>query len=95
MRAPRLASVCRLAWVAGCRYICWFMAGATATGAGEARQRVVSSSSAMPVARRAIRLAVAGATITQTQSAIELETLISQFLYSKAADASDAPAAKP
>ena len=38
---------------------------------------------------------VAGATITQTQSAIVLETLISQFLYSKAADASDAPAAKP
>ena len=38
---------------------------------------------------------VAGATITQTQSAIVLETLISQFLYSKAADASDAQAAKP
>ena len=38
---------------------------------------------------------VAGATITQTQSAIVLETLISQFLYSKAADASDALAAKP
>jgi len=29
---------------------------------------------------------VAGATVTQTQSAIVLETLISQFLYSKAAD---------
>ena len=38
---------------------------------------------------------VAGATITQTQSAIVLETLISQFLYNKAADASTAPAAKP
>ena len=33
--------------------------------------------------------------IKQIQSAIVLETLISQFLYSKAADASDAPAAKP
>jgi phospholipid/cholesterol/gamma-HCH transport system substrate-binding protein len=33
---------------------------------------------------------VAGATITQTQSAVVLETLISQFLYNKAADASNA-----
>jgi phospholipid/cholesterol/gamma-HCH transport system substrate-binding protein len=35
---------------------------------------------------------VAGATITQTQSAVVLETLISQFLYNKAADASSGPA---
>ena len=33
--------------------------------------------------------------VIETESAIVLETLISQFLYSKAADASDAPAAKP
>lgn len=32
---------------------------------------------------------VAGDTITQTQSAVVLENLISQFLYSKAADSSD------
>ena len=39
---------------------------------------------------------VAGDTITQTQSAVVLENLISQFLYSKAADTgstADAPAA--
>ena len=41
------------------------------------------------------QMLASGATITQTQSAVVLETLISQFLYSKAADASDAPAAKP
>jgi phospholipid/cholesterol/gamma-HCH transport system substrate-binding protein len=38
---------------------------------------------------------VAGDTITQTQSAVVLENLISQFLYSKAADTgspADAPA---
>lgn len=33
-----------------------------------------------------------GDTITTTQSAVVLENLISQFLYSKAADASNAPA---
>jgi phospholipid/cholesterol/gamma-HCH transport system substrate-binding protein len=33
--------------------------------------------------------------ITQTQSAVVLETLISQFLFNKAADASNAPAGKP
>lgn len=38
---------------------------------------------------------LAGDVITQTQSAVVLETLISQFLYNKAADASTAPAAKP
>ena len=35
---------------------------------------------------------VAGDVIRQTQSAVVLENLISQFLYSKAADSSDAPA---
>ncbi|MFM2119212.1 MAG: outer rane lipid asymmetry maintenance protein MlaD [Pseudomonadota bacterium] len=35
---------------------------------------------------------VAGAVITQTQSAVVLETLISQFLYNKAADTGSAPA---
>lgn len=41
---------------------------------------------------------VAGDTITQTQSAVVLENLISQFLYSKAADTgstADAPAPAP
>jgi phospholipid/cholesterol/gamma-HCH transport system substrate-binding protein len=38
---------------------------------------------------------LAGDVITQTQSAVVLETLISQFLFNKAADASDAPAEKP
>ncbi len=37
---------------------------------------------------------VAGDTISNTQSAVVLENLISQFLYSKAADGADAPAAK-
>ena len=41
------------------------------------------------------QMLASGATITQTQSAVVLETLISQFLYNKAADASTAPAAKP
>jgi phospholipid/cholesterol/gamma-HCH transport system substrate-binding protein len=36
---------------------------------------------------------VAGDTITQTQSAVVLENLISQFLYSKAADSGNEPAA--
>jgi phospholipid/cholesterol/gamma-HCH transport system substrate-binding protein len=36
---------------------------------------------------------VAGDTITQTQSAVVLENLISQFLYSKAADSSNEPSA--
>jgi phospholipid/cholesterol/gamma-HCH transport system substrate-binding protein len=37
----------------------------------------------------------AGDVITQTQSAVVLESLISQFLFNKAADASTAPAAAP
>lgn len=38
---------------------------------------------------------LAGDVITQTQSAVVLETLISQFLFNKAADASNAPTEKP
>jgi phospholipid/cholesterol/gamma-HCH transport system substrate-binding protein len=38
---------------------------------------------------------LAGDVVTQTQSAVVLETLISQFLFNKAADASNAPAGKP
>ncbi len=37
----------------------------------------------------------AGDTITQTQSAVVLENLISQFLYSKAADSADTPEGSP
>ncbi|MES3011656.1 MAG: outer membrane lipid asymmetry maintenance protein MlaD [Pseudomonadota bacterium] len=38
---------------------------------------------------------VAGDTITQTQSAVVLENLISQFLYSKAADSADTSEGSP
>ena len=38
---------------------------------------------------------VAADVVTQTQSAVVLETLISQILFNKAADASNAPANKP
>ena len=38
---------------------------------------------------------VAGDTISATQSAVVLENLISQFLYSKAAEGPDTPAASP
>ncbi len=38
---------------------------------------------------------VAGDTIKQTQSAVVLESLISQFLFNKAADAGTAPAVAP
>jgi phospholipid/cholesterol/gamma-HCH transport system substrate-binding protein len=38
---------------------------------------------------------LAGDVVTQTQSAVVLETLISQFLFNQAADASNAPAGKP
>lgn len=38
---------------------------------------------------------LAGDVITQTQSAVVLETLISQFLFNKAADAGNATADKP
>lgn len=38
---------------------------------------------------------LAGDLITQTQSAVVLETLISQFLFNKAADAGDAATEKP
>jgi phospholipid/cholesterol/gamma-HCH transport system substrate-binding protein len=37
----------------------------------------------------------AGDTVNDTQSAVVLENLIGQFLYNKAAEGSDAPAAKP
>ena len=38
---------------------------------------------------------VAGDVVTQTQSAVVLENLISQFLFSKAADSSSAPPSTP
>ena len=58
----RAFNVAKLACVAACAYICWFMAGATATFAGVASSNVVSRSSAMPAAILAIILHVAGAT---------------------------------
>ncbi len=50
----------------GSRHMAWFMAGATATAASVASTRVVSRSSAMPWAKRAIRSAVAGAISTRS-----------------------------
>ena len=66
MSNPREARTPRLCCVAAARYICWFIAGKTATGAGVARQIVDTRSFAMPAATRAIRSAVAGARITRS-----------------------------
>ena len=63
---PRDASISRLCWVAALRYICWFIAGTTATGAGVARHMVETKSFAIPAATRAIKSAVAGARITRS-----------------------------
>ena len=47
-RTPRARSKPRFAWVAGCAHICWFIAGATDSGAALARHNVVNKSSAWP-----------------------------------------------
>lgn len=59
--APRDTSVATLVRVAGCAHIAWFIAGASTSGARLARHNVVTRSSAMPAASRAISPAVAGA----------------------------------
>ena len=63
---PRDLSVATLACVAAFAHIRRFIAGASAIGAAVARHRVVSRSSAWPVARRARKSAVAGAMITKS-----------------------------
>ena len=63
---PRAASCCRLCCVTAARYICWFIAGTTATGAAVARQAVVTRSLAIPACKRAIRSADAGASTTKS-----------------------------
>jgi len=51
-----------LARVAGCAHICWFMAGANASGASVARHSVLTRSSAKPWVSLAMVFALAGAT---------------------------------
>ena len=58
---PRLERSWRFAWVAGCRYMRLFIAGATATGHAAASAAVVSRLSAWPLASLAIVFALAGA----------------------------------
>ena len=61
-RTPRAASVARFASIAGSRSIRSFIAGATARGARQATNEVVSIESQIPAASFAIVLADAGAT---------------------------------
>ncbi len=65
---PRSPSVATLAWVAGCSHISVCMAGAMTTGQRAVSRTLVSRSSAWPVAARASRSAVAGATTTRSAS---------------------------
>ena len=66
---PRLRRVSTLAWVAGCCHISVCMAGAISTGQPPAISRVlVRRSLAWPVAARASRSAVAGATTISSAS---------------------------
>ena len=60
-RTPRSRSVARFAWVAASAYIRSFIAGATARGAGQARNDVLTIESAIPAASLATVLADAGA----------------------------------
>ena len=64
-RAPRHAAWPTLAWVAGCSHISVCIAGAKTTGQWAVSRTLVSRSSARPVAARASRSAVAGATSDQ------------------------------
>ena len=65
---PRSRSRARFRWVAGAAYIASFIAGASSTGPVRASSTVVSASSAIPCAIRAIRFAVAGATMRRSGS---------------------------
>ena len=66
--APRSRRTATLDWVAGCSHISVCMAGAKITGARAVSSTLVSRSSAWPVAARASRSAVAGATTTRSVS---------------------------
>ncbi len=63
---PRRRRVATLSRVAGCSHISVCMAGTNTTGAAVASRVAVSRSSARPVAARASRSAVAGATTTRS-----------------------------
>src|SRR5207247_2215850 len=65
---PRASSVAKLACAAGWAHIIRFIVGAISTGLSEASNAVVARSSAAPVAIRAIRSALAGATTTRSAS---------------------------
>ena len=65
--APRSRSTARLACVAGCSYIAWFIAGATSSGPRKASAIAVSRLSAAPAASLAIVFADAG-TIARTSA---------------------------
>ena len=68
MWMPRSLSVATFAWVAACSHISVCMAGAITTGHRAVSSTVVSRSFACPVAARASRSAVAGATTTRSAS---------------------------
>ena len=59
---PSSTKVAKLRCVAFAAHICWFMAGATHTGALVAKYKVESRSSAKPAANFAMVLQLAGAT---------------------------------
>ncbi len=68
-RQPRPRRRATLSWVAGCSHISVCMAGANTTGQRAISRTEVSRSSARPVAARASRSAVAGATKPKSASA--------------------------
>ena len=68
MLQPRCVRVWRLDWVDSCEYIWSFIAGASKTGAVPASRSAVRTSSAIPCAARAMRFAVAGATMMRSAS---------------------------
>jgi hypothetical protein len=63
---PRRRRVATLSWVAGCSHISVCIAGTKTTGQDAVSRVAVSRSSARPVAARASRSAVAGATTTRS-----------------------------
>jgi hypothetical protein len=65
---PRAVSKAMFAAVGSAAYMSSFMAGAISTGLVVANKRAVSRSSAIPAAARAIKWAVAGATMTKSAS---------------------------
>jgi hypothetical protein len=68
MATPSPRSVATLRMVAGFSHICRFIAGATSSGQSRASTRVVSRSSASPLASLARKSAEAGATRSRSAS---------------------------